>query len=233
MITVLRAFFQKQSPICIKYRDYKKFDEPLFYVELYQNLCCINITSTSYELFESIFLELLNKHVPMKEKYVRANNAPFMNKALSIAIMTRSRLRNRFLRNPDMTNKMKYNKKRNYCVNLLRKEKRKYYKNLDLKVINDNKTFWKTMKPLFSDKHTNSRNITLIDGEKIISNDTEVAEIVNGFFYDTVSKLGIKGYQTGPSNVGPDKINDVIIKFKDHPSILKIKQRLRIHSHFR
>ena len=68
--------------------------------------------------------------------------------------------------------------------------------------------------------------------KKIISNDTEVAEIVNGFFYDTVSKLGIKGYQTGPSNVGPDKINDVIIKFKDHPSILKIKQRLRIHSQF-
>ena len=140
-ITVLRAFFQKQSPICIKYRDYKKFDVSLFYVELYQNLCCMNITSTSYELFESTFLELLNKHVPMKEKYVRANNAPFMNKTLSKAIMTRSRLRNRFLRNPDMTNKMKYNKQRNYCVNLLKKEKRRYYKNLDLKVINDNKKF--------------------------------------------------------------------------------------------
>ena len=231
-ITVLRAFFQKQSPICIKYRDYKKFDVSLFYVELYQNLCCMNITSTSYELFESTFLELLNKHVPMKEKYVRANNAPFMNKTLSKAIMTRSRLRNRFLRNPDMTNKMKYNKQRNYCVNLLKKEKRRYYKNLDLKVINDNKKFWKTMKPLFSDKHTNSRNITLIDGEKIISNDTEVAEIMNGFFSDAVSTLGIKGYQTGLSNVGSDKINDVITNFKDHPSILKIKQRAQIKDTF-
>ena len=231
-ITVLRAFFQKQSPICIKYRDYKKFDESLFYIELYQNLCCMNITSTSYELFESTFLELLNKHVPMKEKYVSANNAPFMNKTLSKAIMTRSRLRNRFLRNPDMTNKMKYNKQRNYCVNLLKKEKRRYYKNLDLKVINDNKKFWKTMKPLFSDKHTNSRNITLIDGEKIISNDTEVAEIMNGFFSDAVSTLGIKGYQTGLSNVGPDKINDVITNFKDHPSILKIKQRAQIKDTF-
>ena len=50
----------------------------------------------------------------MKEKYVRANNAPFMNKALSKAIMIRSRLRNKFLRNPVKTNKMKYNKQRNY-----------------------------------------------------------------------------------------------------------------------
>ena len=162
---------------------------------------------------------------------MRANNASFMNKALSKAIMTRSRLRNRFLRNPDMTNKMKYNKQRNYCVNLLKNEKRRYYKNLDLIVINDKK-FWKTMEPLFSDKHTNSRNITLIDGEKIISNDTEVAEIMNGFFSDAVSTLGIKGYQTGLSNVGADKINDVITKFKDHPSILKIKQRVQIKDTF-
>ena len=168
----------------------------------------------------------------MKEKYVRANNAPFMNKALSKAIMTRSRLRNRFLRNPDMTNKMKYKKQRNYCVNLLKKEKRRYYKNLDLKVINDNKKFWKTTKPLFSDKHTNSRNITLIDGENIISNDTEVAEIMNGFFSDAVSTLGIKGYQTELANVGSDKINDVITNFKDHPSILKIKQRAQIKDTF-
>ena len=120
-----------------------------------------------------------------------------------------------------MTNKMKYNKQRNYCVNLLRKVKREYYKNLDLKVITDNKKFWKTMKPLFSDKHTNSRNITLIDGEKMISNDTEVVEIKNGFFSDAVSKLGIKGYQTGLSNVGPD-----------HPSILKIKQRVQMKDTF-
>ena len=65
---------------------------------------------------------------------------------------------------------MKYNKQRNYCVNLLRKEKKKYYKNFDLKNITDNKQFWKTMKPLFTDNHKNNRKITLIDGEKIISN---------------------------------------------------------------
>ena len=33
-ITVLRAFFQKQSPICIRYRDYKRFDKSLFHAEL-------------------------------------------------------------------------------------------------------------------------------------------------------------------------------------------------------
>ena len=51
--------------------------------------------------------------------------------------MTRSRLRNKYLKNPNNPNKLKYNKQRNYCVNLLRKEKKKYYNNLDVKLITD------------------------------------------------------------------------------------------------
>ena len=43
----------------------------------------------------------LNMHAPMREKYVRANNAPFVSKALSKAIMSRSRLRNKYLKNPN------------------------------------------------------------------------------------------------------------------------------------
>ena len=63
--------------------------------------------------------------------------------------MTRSRFRNKFLRNPTKLNKIKYNKQRNYCVNILRNEKNKYYNSLDIKLITDNKQFWKTMKPFF------------------------------------------------------------------------------------
>ena len=62
------------------------------------------------------------------------------------------------------------------------------------------------MKSLFTDNHKNNRKITLIDGEKIISNEAEVAEIMNDFFSNAVSKLDIKGYKIGVSNIGPDKI---------------------------
>ena len=82
-ITVLKTFFQKQSPICIKYRDYKKFNKSLFRIELEENLNSIAINNTKYELFESTFITVLDKHAPMKQKYVRANNASFMNKVLS------------------------------------------------------------------------------------------------------------------------------------------------------
>ena len=33
-----------------------------------------------------------------------------------------------------------------------RREKRNYYNNLDISLLTDNKKFWKTVKPVFSDK---------------------------------------------------------------------------------
>ena len=177
-------------------------------------------------------MNLLNMHAPMREKYVRANNAPFVSKALSKAIMTRSRLTNKYLKNPNNPTKLKYNKQRNYCVNLLRKEKKKYYNNLDVKLITDNKQFWKTIKPFFSDKHNMHKKITLIDGDEIISDDAKVTEKMNNFFSDAVSKLNIIGYQNEFSNTGHDKIFNYIQKFKDHPSILKIKQNIHVNEKF-
>ena len=46
-------------------------------------------------------------------------------------------------------NKLNYTKYRNYCRNLFRNEKKKYYNNLDTKLLTDNKKFWKTVKPMF------------------------------------------------------------------------------------
>ena len=170
-------------------------------------------------------MNLLNKHAPMSEKYARANNATFMSKDLSKAIMTRSRFRNKYLKKPNKPNKLNYNKQRNYCVNLIRKEKRKYYNNLDVKLITDNKQFWKTIKPFFSDKNDIHRKIALIDGDEIISDDANVAEKMNKFFSDAVSKLNI----TISSNIGNDNIYNSIKRFKDHPSSLK---RVHIHEKF-
>ena len=34
-------------------------------------------------------MSIINKHVPLKKKLIRANNAPFMNRELSKSIMTK------------------------------------------------------------------------------------------------------------------------------------------------
>ena len=58
--------------------------------ELIESLSNFKDGVISYQIFENLFIELLNKHVPLKEKFSRAINAPFMNKTLSKAFMTRS-----------------------------------------------------------------------------------------------------------------------------------------------
>ena len=66
----------------------------------------------------------------------------FMTKELSKAIMHLN-LRTIF-------NKRKYNEQGNYCVSLLRRTKKNYFNNLNEKALTNNKMFWKTVKPLFS-----------------------------------------------------------------------------------
>ena len=110
----------------------------------------------------------VNKHAPMKKKIVRANNAPSITKTLSKAIMNWSRFMNKFLKNPNDENKAKYNKQRNYCDNLLRRGKKRYYDSLNLKDIRCNKIFLSTVKPLFSDRGNPNRKIIQIEDNTII-----------------------------------------------------------------
>ena len=67
-------------------------------------------------MFKTNLVNIFNEHTPLKKRYVRANQAPFMNKRLSKEIMTRSRLRNKFLKTKTDANRKAYNKQRNYCV---------------------------------------------------------------------------------------------------------------------
>ena len=55
----------------------------------------------------------------MKRKYIRAKEAPFMTKELHKAIMKRSRLRNKVLKNKNEINRNNYKVQGNYCKKVL------------------------------------------------------------------------------------------------------------------
>ena len=120
-------------------------------MKLIETLSNFKKDAISYHIFENLFIELINKHVPLKVKFIRANNSPFMNKTLPKAFMTRSRLRNKIFKSPISANELTYKRYRNFCTRLVRKEKKTYYSTLYPKLITDNKKFWKTVKPLFSE----------------------------------------------------------------------------------
>ena len=101
-----------------------------------------------FQLFAQKFLI----SILLKKRYIRYNHKPFINNEISKAIMTRSRLRNCFLKNRSEENRKLICKQRNKYVSLLRKSIKGYFANLKEKNITDKKCFWKTVKPFLSKK---------------------------------------------------------------------------------
>ena len=71
--------------------------------------------------------------------------------------------------------------------------RRKYYENLDLTKITDNKKFWNTVKPFLSNKTSISQKISLKEENEIVTDDKEVANIFNKHFIDPVKNLANTG----------------------------------------
>ena len=85
-------------------------------------------------------------------KIQRGNHALFISKEMRKAIYTRSRLRNKFCKNPSEENEIKYKRHRNLCVSLSRNAIKQYFFNITSKGIVTNKEFWKMIKPFLTNK---------------------------------------------------------------------------------
>ena len=79
VITVMKMSFKKYFPIERHYRDYKYFDRAKFKNNLSEKLSEV---ISNYESFEITFIEVLNKHAPLRKKVLSANHASYITKNL-------------------------------------------------------------------------------------------------------------------------------------------------------
>ena len=232
ILTILKSTFPKVRPKQIDYRKFKNFDLNNFKTEIRTKMQLID----KYETFEEEFLKVLNNHTPLKKKFIRANHAPYMTKNLRKAIMKRSQLENKYISNSTVENRNKYKKHKNFCSKLYKKERKKFYSQLDIKNITDNKLFWKTMKPFLSEKCTYASKISLVHNDNVISHDQELADTFNNFFEHAVDNLGIQEYQSDHNidinSISDDPIDYAIAKYKNHPSIIMVNENVSFESRF-
>ena len=136
------------------HRDYKHCDESSFLADIQaaKFTCNSDDPNLNYENLVNTFCSIINKHAPLKQKTLRGNEAPFMNKQLRKAIYTRSRLKNKYNKNRTDENSIQYKKQINKCVNLRKKAIKTYFKNITNSGIVENKTFWQTVKPFITNK---------------------------------------------------------------------------------
>ena len=69
--TVLNPYFPRPKPKIINYRDYRILLNDEFRAELDNEILKHDTANIKYQHFLNIFREILNKHTPMKIKYLR------------------------------------------------------------------------------------------------------------------------------------------------------------------
>ena len=74
----------------------------------------------------------------------------------------------------------------------------------------DSKVFWKTVKPIFSNKCVNRGSITLVKDDKLFSDNLEVVETFNVFFSNIVKEMNISLGQELLTEV--DHIKDPVLR---------------------
>ena len=87
---LISTFFKfkapRLKPKLIFYRNYKKLDEKSFLDDLQNENSCMssNDPNVNYKSIIEFFLETIGKHVdehvPLKNKFIRDNQAPFINR---------------------------------------------------------------------------------------------------------------------------------------------------------
>ena len=227
VFSVYKTSVKRQKPKIINdyKRDYKRFDNEKFRESLIT--CFSTGKNISYDAFENLLLQTIDKIAPIKQKHISGNQSPFMNKDIRKAIMTKTRLRNSFLKEPTQMNRLAYKKQRNYCVSLMG-ENKKQHDSFNVNHITDNKNFWRVVKPNFLNKVLRANRVILRGGGKIISDTEKVADTFNKFFVNIRNNLKTdkdKQFLVETKDVF-DPVFKAIKKYSTHPSILSIKEKM-------
>ena len=213
----------------IIYRSKKKFSPELF------ELDCSYIPFQVCEVFDDLddvywahnklFTSVIDQHAPLKSKVVSTKQAPFMNSRLRKAIFSRNMWRNKFFRQRNnKTYQKNYSAWRNKVSQLRKMSIKGYIENSCNRDIGSKK-FYAALKPFISRqpyRDTGSK-IILRENEDVVSEPSAVASIFNAYF------KSIADYSGSSDGLDSYTMTDLLLKHKDHPSILKINNSI-IHT---
>ena len=212
-----RRFAPSQKPRRISYRSYKKLNESEY---------CQHISSAPFhvgEIFDDVedmawftsklLSDIADEHAPIKTKIIKKKSVPYMNGKLRHAMYKRNMSRNKF-RKYGKKYWDEYRRQRNLVSKIRQESLQNYFsKNCD----SHDKTFWKTIAPFMTDKHSKSGNIILRENDNVIIDKTEICNIFNEYFVNAASSIGFDDEI--------DTLDAAIAKHASHPSIVKIKER--------
>ena len=94
LLIVFKIDFQKLPPKIVNYRDYKKFGNENFSLDISK----FEFGTSDLEGFKNTIFCSFNKHAPTKGKYLRVNEASYVIKEVCKVTLKRYKLRNKLLK---------------------------------------------------------------------------------------------------------------------------------------
>ena len=121
--------------------------------------------------------------------------------------------KNKTNKNPTMKNLTVYKRQWNLCISLRRKNIKSFLSNVTKRGVTTNKSFWVFIKSFLRKKgFLENQDITLIEGNKIISSKRKLAKTFSKHY----------------NNVGK---REILKSYENHPSVMKIKNIYSSPSH--
>ena len=221
--TVINITIPNMEKQKISYRSYRNFNYEDFVNDL--NKIPVpevvaerdqDLINKNYNSFELAFNEVIDKHIPVKQTYVKNEQLPYMNRQLRKAIYAKKMAYHKYLKHKNPRLWEDYRIKRNFVNKLKKKSLNNYFLERCTGGAK-NENFWGTIKPYFSKKTKGEKTkITLNENNEIISTEHEVADIFNDFYINVAKDIG----------------KDCTFDPENHPSINHIKMNCSTTSTF-
>lgn len=176
---VYKKLKNKSPPRIITYRCYKNFNQEEFLKEFnkidWTFLLNDVFTDNQMEIFEKITVGLIDKHVPIKRKIIKGNNAPWITARILTMCKERDEIRKSMGQNPDLIRL--YNFKKNEVEKEKNKTRSNYF-NKKFDQVKSSVDVWNIMNEIINFRAKSTCKIGKLENHdgKLVEDDTSITE---------------------------------------------------------
>ena len=225
VLSVLKLQLSKAKAKEISYRNFRDFKEDNFNLDLQNRFSAEPIEE--YATFEKVFLDVINRHAPLKKKVVRANHAPYITKTLKKAIMERSYLERVYFKKKAQDSLTKFKKQRITAADFIKKRG----KNISKAWIQEESVTVKVFGKIYNLSSLKNERLAirhpLLTIKKTLSLKTILFQMNFKFFENVTLEKNENSYNIDTDSNEINSVEKAINKYKNHTSVLLIKSRLK------
>lgn len=187
-----RTKLPKASAKIVQTRSYKKFTKESFLREIdniqWSDVCNVDDAELALKIFMNYFMNVVNRHAPLKKYTVKAKSAPWLDVTLKNLMVLRDEAKKTAVLSGSHDDMENYRKLRNEVTKTNRAKKKSHYRQKISESGNDGNKLWKVFNEIMGRSRTVHTSFIEVDGV-YLTKPYSISNYFNTFFVDKVSTL--------------------------------------------